>query len=335
MKAIVLTGFGGTENFDLREVENPLVKENEVLVKVKAIAFNPIDCQMRKGGTERKLIKSPILGRELSGETVAVGKNVARFKTGDKVAAYVGSLASNGAYAEWISIPEELIARIPDKLSYEEAAALPMVGMTALQCFKRMQVPKDKPVFISGGAGGVGTILIKLLLANGNHEIYTTAGNDDSINHLISIGLKEDTIIDYKQDDVIAALNLKVTNGTFEYVIDLVGGNMSEVCAELIAIYGTYADVTSLTTEKAREALFDKAIVIINIANYAHTFKKEKGSLNYYGNALRELFDKVDNMEITPSSVNVVGKMSVETVKIAHQLMEENKTKGKKLVMEI
>lgn len=333
MKAIVLKGFGGTENFELQEVENPFPKENEVLVKVKAAAFNPIDCQMRQGSRESKLMKSSILGRELAGVVAAIGKKVTQFKIGDRVAAYVGSLASNGTYAELISIPEELIARMPDQLSYEEAAALPMVGMTALQCFKRMQIPKQKPIFITGGAGGVGTILIKLLLANGNHHFYTTAGNDYSINHLVSLGVKKDNIINYKEHDVIAALKDKIATGTFEYTIDLVGAEMSEVCAELIAIYGTYADVTSLTTVKARETLFDKATTIINIANYAHTFKKEQGSLSYYGEALKALFNMMDHKEITPASVHVVGSMSVETVSTAHQLIDDNKAKAKKLVM--
>jgi len=290
---------------------------------------------MRQGAKESKLLKSLILGRELSGEVVQVGKNVAFAKTGENVTAYVGSLASNGTYAEFISVPQELLAKKPEKLTFEEASALPLVGMTALQCFKRVPIPKNKSIFISGGAGGVGTILIKLLLANGNHQIVTTAGNDDSINHLVSLGLNKKNIVNYKNENMISALKAKNIDGPFEYIIDLVGGKMSELCAELIGVYGTYIDVPFLTTGKAREILFGKATIIVNVANYAHALKKEEKSLSYYGTELKELFDKIEHNDITPTSIHVVGNLSVETVRKAHQLMEENQTKGKKLVMKI
>ncbi|WP_370030992.1 zinc-binding alcohol dehydrogenase family protein [Flavobacterium sp. 28YEA47A] len=333
MKAIILKGFGGVENFELTEIENPKVKEDEVLIKIKATAFNPIDYQMRQGATESKLLKSPILGRELSGEIVELGRNVNSFQIGDKISAYVGSLASNGTYTEFISVPSQLVAKNPSSLSFEQAASIPMVGMTALQCFNRISIPKEKPIFIAGGAGGVGTILIKLLLANENTNIYTTAGNNESIHHLKNLGLNANNIIDYKKDNIIDVLKKKNLN--FEYVIDLVGGKMSEICAELVDIFGTYVDVTFLSTEKAQEMLFDKATVIVNIANYAPSLKNGSEKLDYYGNSLQDLFDKIDKKIISPSDINVVGPLSVETVSKAHQLMENNQTNGKKLIMTV
>ncbi|WP_413512382.1 quinone oxidoreductase family protein [Myroides odoratus] len=331
MKAITLNNFGGVENFELQEFEQPKVNNEDVLIKIRATAFNPIDYQMRQGSTESKLLKSPILGRELSGEIVKLGKEVNFFSIGDKVSAYVGSLASNGTYAELISVPAKLVSKNPDKLSFEEAAAIPMVGMTALQGFNRVTIPKDKPIFLTGGAGGVGTILIKLLLANGNTNIYTTAGNKDSINHLKNIGISENNIINYKEEDLIEVLRNKV--GHFEYVIDLVGGKMSEIAAELVAVFGMYMDVTFLATEKAKEQLFDKATTILNIANYAPALKNSETRFEYYGNALRELFDKIEKDIISPTKINIVGKLSVETVQKAHLMMENNQTNGKKLIM--
>lgn len=331
MTAIVLNGFGGVENFEERDVDQPVIKEKEVLIKIMATAFNPIDYQMRRGSTESKLLKSTILGRELSGKIIKTGNNVSGFNIGDSVTAYVGSLASNGTYAESISAPQELLAINPEGLSFAEAAALPMVGMTALQCFKRVAIPTNKKIFITGGAGGVGTILIKLLLANGNHQIHTTAGNSESISHLTALGLKKESIINYNDTDICYVLG----EGNFDYVIDLVGGKMSEACARLVAVYGTYADVTFLATETAKEMLFDKATQIVNIANYAQTFAKREDRLSYYGKELKELFDKIENKEITPTSINVIGNLSVETVRKAHLLLEENKAFGKKLVMTI
>ena len=329
MKAIILKGFGGVENFEEMDVDQPHLKEKEVLIKIKATAFNPIDYQMRSGAAESKLLKSNILGRELSGEIKETGSKVIGFNIGDKVTAYVGSLASNGTYAELISVPQELLAINPQGLSFEEATALPMVGMTALQCFKRVSIPSGKKVFIAGGAGGVGTILIKLLMANGNHKIYTTAGNSESMNHLIALGVNKEHIINYNETDVCSVLE----ESEFDYVIDLVGGRMSEVCAKLVSVYGTYVDVTFLATGTAKELLFDKATQIVNIANYAQSLSKGEDKLSYYGRELKELFHKIENSEITPTSINVIGNLSVETVKKAHMLMEENKTSGKKIVM--
>ena len=110
---------------------------------------------------------------------------------------------------------------------------------------------------------------------------------------------------------------------------------MSEVCADLLEVYGTYVDVTFQSTGRAREMLFDKATTIVNIANYAHSFKQEEDPLRFYGQALKELFDKIETGEITPASTNVIGNFNVETVKRAHQLMEKNETKGKKLIMKM
>ncbi|MDA3613524.1 quinone oxidoreductase family protein [Polluticaenibacter yanchengensis] len=331
MKAIVLNEFGGVENFEEKEVDHPFVKDKEVLIRIKATAFNPIDYQMRRGAAESKLLKSNILGRELSGEIIKTGDKVSGFNIEDKVTAYVGSLASNGTYAELISVPQDLLAINPKGLSFEEATAIPMVGMTALQCFKRVKIPENKKIFIAGGAGGVGTILIKLLLANGNSQIYTTAGNSESINHLIALGLNNENIINYNEYDVCSVLE----ESDFDYVFDLVGGKMSDDCAKLVSVYGTYVDVTFLATETAKELLFDKATQIINIANYAQSFIKGEDKLSYYGKALKELFNRIEIGEITPTSIRLIGSLNVETVKKAHLLMEENKTFGKKLVMSI
>lgn len=333
MKAVILKGFGSVDNFELAEVDTPIVTSNDILVKIKATAFNPIDYQMRQGSTESKLLKSPILGRELSGIVSQIGEQVTGFAVGDNITAYVGSLASNGTYAEFISIPQQLVAKTPASLSFAQATALPMVGMTALQCFQRANIPKEKPIFINGGAGGVGTLLIKLLLANGNNELITTAGNEDSKTQLISLGLNPDNIINYHEPAFFEKIQSKGVNGKFEYCIDLVGGKMSEVCANLLQVHGVYVDVTFLATEQARETLFDKATTIINVANFAYSLTGNSNDTAFYGSALNEIFNKINDSIISPIDINIIGNLSVETVQKGHRMMERNETKGKKLVM--
>ncbi len=335
MKAIILKGFGGVEQFELKEIEQPQPRNNEVLIRIRATAFNPIDYQMRQGGPESKLLTSPVLGRELSGEVAALGKDVQSFKVGDRVSAYVGSMASNGTYAEYITVQEGLVAKNPALLNFEEATAIPLAGMTALQCFKRLNIPKEKPIFIAGGAGGVGTILIKLLLANGNKLLYTTAGNSESIAHLKSIGLDEERIFNYKNDNWVEGLRSQSGYADFEYAIDLVGSHMSESCAALLDVFGTYVDVTNLATVQAKDKLFSKAATIVNIANYAPALQAGAEKFRYYGKALKELFNQIENNVISASPIHVVGTFSVATVRKAHQLMEDNQANGRKLVMTI
>ncbi|MDF2193205.1 NADP-dependent oxidoreductase [Paraflavitalea sp. CAU 1676] len=335
MKAIILQQFGGTGNFELADYASPQPKPNEVLIRIRATAFNPIDYQMRQGLNESKLLRSPILGRELSGEIVELGPGVQSFAVGDKVAAYVASIASNGTYAELISVPVPLIAKIPAQLSFEQAAAIPLVGLTALQCVRRIDLARHPSIFISGGAGGVGTILIKLLLSQGHHNLYTTAGSSKSTNHLLQIGLAKSHIIDYTKIGWQETVKTQNNQNLFDIVIDLVGGTMSEISAGLVEVFGIYVNVTALETEKARELLFNKATTVIHVANYAMTLKNSTGALDYYGHSLRELFSKIEQEVISPTEIQVVGNLSVDTVQAAHHLMEANQTFGKKLVMTI
>jgi NADPH:quinone reductase-like Zn-dependent oxidoreductase len=333
MKAVVLRGFGSADQFTLTEVDKPEMLDDQVLVRIKATSFNPIDYQMRQGAAERKLLKSPILGRELAGVIEATGKGVTQYGAGDEVAAYVGGLASNGTYAEYISIPQSLIARKPASVSFAQAAALPMAGLTALQCVERLNLPEDSLVLVTGGAGGVGTMLIKLLLSRGMGRLFTTAGSGASKSHLVDLGLDEIRILDYREPAILQYLTEATAGRKFDCCIDLVGGTMSELCSQVIRVNGVFADVTFLTTGKAREQLFDKATTIVNIANYAYSLTGDPADTAYYGRKLHELFAWIGQQTIPAPPVAVVGALSAETVKAAHHMLENNMTAGKKLVM--
>jgi NADPH:quinone reductase-like Zn-dependent oxidoreductase len=132
MKAIVLNGFGDSSNFKLTELPTPTIKANEVLVQIKAAAFNPIDYQMRKGLRESRLMRSPVLGREFSGIVVATGPDASRFKTGDEVLALAGSMGSNGTYAEYIALNEQLLALKPVNISFEEGGSHSLIWLNSV-----------------------------------------------------------------------------------------------------------------------------------------------------------------------------------------------------------
>jgi NADPH:quinone reductase len=335
MKAIVLKGYGGIENFQMEDVDDPVLTEGTVKVRLKAAGFNPIDYQMRKGGSESKLLRSPILGREMSGIIVKVHDRDSKFKAGDEVYSYVSNLGSNGAYAEYIVLPEEIVSIKPKTLNFNEAASIPVAGLTAIQTVERLSPASNDSVFISGGAGGVGSMVIRLLLHKGITRIFTTAGNADSREKILSYGIADKSIIDYKERGVAERLISLNGNHKFDFCIDTVGDSMSEICAEVLKVNGVYADVTFLATDSARAKLFNKGTTVVNVSNYAYGIEGDREKMKYYHNKLDLLKQQLDNKSLPLTTVKNIGKLSVETVREAHVLLESNQSNGNKLVMEI
>lgn len=327
MKAIILN-----KNFRLEdaEIEKPGPKDHEVLIRIKASGFNPIDYQMIENELERKLIFSPILGREISGIIVEKGKEVHQFNIGDEVYCGSGSMGSNGSYAEYIAVPEAIVAFKPENISFEQAAAIPSAGLTALQTFKRLKLSTDDTILVTGAAGGVGSFVIKYLLAQHFPNIVATVGSEESRQILLEMGLKDHQVINYKEKNLVANL-LKANKGKhFDFGIDLVGNYMSEVTADVLKINGTYADVTALITKDAHETLFNKGTIIMNISNYSYTMNRD---YQYYKGSLEEISRFIENGTINPPHYKTIGNLSLETVLKAHSILKNNQTQGHKLVM--
>jgi len=329
MKAIVLQE---NREFRLEIVAIPKPEPNNIQVKIMASGFNPIDYQMTEDGSERKLIHSPILGREFAGVITAIGAEVTEFKIEDAVFCGSGSMGSNGTYAEYICVPAGIAVKKPQNISFEQAAGIPSAGLTALQSFKRMNASLTDSILITGGAGGVGNVFMKLLIAKGFTNFVVTAGNEESITSLVNLGVKPEQIIHYKKEDIYGkALSLN-GNQKFDIAVDLVGNNVAEIAAKLLKINGTFIDVTNFSTPESRGILFSRGATIHNISNYAYGVEKQ---YDYYKNGLTELSDLIENEIITTPNINVVGGLSKETVDKALTILRENKTSGRKLIMKI
>lgn len=332
MKAITLKAFGSSDNFELENLTVPKPKGDELLIRLKATAFNPIDYQMRLGKRESALMNSPVLGRELAGIVEEIGEEVKNFKPGDEIYAASGSSGSNGSYAQYMALTEKKAALKPKNLSFEQAAAIPSAGLTAWQSFNRLNIKTNQSIFITGGSGAVGSFLIKLLKSNNIDKIVTTAGNAASIKAIKSMGLADEQILDYKKPDLENRILDTNKQQLFDFVVDIVGGESAEIAASVLKVNGTYADITFLGTQKTREILFDKGASILNISNYSFTLNN---NLKWYGETLNELKNLIESNKLDTPAINIIGTLSIKTVQQAHELMERNLTQGKKLVMTI
>lgn len=215
MKVAILTHYdkNGT-NLEIRDVPLPVLEDDEVLVRVKAAAVNPLDNMIIHG--EVKLIvpyKMPlIMGNEFSGIVEKTGKNTTRFKVGDKVYGRM-PLKKIGAFAQYAAIEESALSLMPDYLSFEEAASIPLTALTAMQAFEIMQVKSGESIFISGGTGSLGAMAIPIAKSLGLH-VYTN-GSKENEERVRKLGAER--FIDYKKENYVDVL----TN--VDHVLDTLG----------------------------------------------------------------------------------------------------------------
>jgi len=199
MKAFIVNRYGKKEKLQLTEIAEPIAKENDVLIQIHAAGVNLLDSKIKSG--EFKMIlpyKAPFtLGHDVSGVVTKVGSDVSKFKAGDQVYARPADLRI-GTFAEFISIDQNDVAIKPKNLSMEEAASIPLVGLTAWQALiEKANLRKGQKVFVQAGSGGVGTIAIQLAKNLGATVATTTsAANVDLVK-----SLGADIAIDYKKDD--------------------------------------------------------------------------------------------------------------------------------------
>jgi NADPH:quinone reductase-like Zn-dependent oxidoreductase len=205
MKAMVLTRYGSVDAFELQHVAKPVPKDHQVLVKVQATALNAADHHLMMGALLVRLTnglfrpKYPILGADVAGRVEAVGQQVSRFKVGDEVFGDFSS-AGLGGLAEYACVPEEALVHKPLKLSFEQAAAVPMAAVTALQGLRDQgKLQAGQSVLINGASGGVGTFAVQIAKALG--ASVTAVCSSSKLAQALELGADE--VLDYTQHDII------------------------------------------------------------------------------------------------------------------------------------
>ncbi|MEH6858232.1 NAD(P)-dependent alcohol dehydrogenase [Priestia megaterium] len=244
MKAMVCTKYGKPDVLQLQEVEKPIPKENEILIKIYATTVTSGDCRVRSFNSPpllwlpmrivlglRKPRKS-ILGVELAGEVEDVGKNVTRFKKGDQLFAMTGM--KFGGYAEYICLPEKgTIAVKPENVTYEEAASISFGGTTALHFFRKGTIQTGQKVLIYGASGAVGTAAVQLASYYGAEVTGVCSAKNSEL--VKSLGA--DLVIDYQNEDFTEKQE------RYDLIFDAVGKITKNQCKEALALNGRFVSV--------------------------------------------------------------------------------------------
>ncbi len=244
MKAIVHTKYGPPDELQLKEVEKPVPKDNEVLIRIHATTVTTSDCNVRNFTFVPKLFLLParlfvfgvfrprinILGIDLAGEIEAVGKDVKRFKKGDRV--FGSPEPAFGAHAEYICIPENgSLTKKPANTTWEEAASVPLAGYTALYFIRDLgKIQAGQKVLINGASGGIGTFAVQLAKYYGAE----VTGVCSTTNLELVKSLGADKVIDYTKEDFTKS------GETYDVIFDVVGKTSFSRCKSLLKIHGVY-----------------------------------------------------------------------------------------------
>lgn len=320
MKAIITDKPGGADQLKIGEREKPVCGENEILVKVKATALNRADILQREGKYPPPAGASDILGLELAGIVEETGSRVFRWKSGDRVF----GLIPGGGYAEYAVIHENMAMEIPTKVTFEQAAAIPEVFLTAFQAL--VWLGKLKPaevVLIHAGASGVGTAAIQLAREIGAKIIITSSKEK----HKICKDLGADLVIDYKtqnfKDEVLKFTN----NYGADVIIDFIGGKYFKDNVESLTRDGRLVLLATLSGGKVEE--FDMRQIFVKRLKIIGSTLRSR-SLDYQIKLTKEFkdfaYDKIKRGIVKPVIDEV---FDWKYVKHAHRKMEENKNSGK------
>ncbi|WP_077624885.1 NADP-dependent oxidoreductase [Sediminibacillus massiliensis] len=305
MKAIVIENYGSAEELVEKEVPMPELNDKQVLVELHATSINPIDWKLREGYLKEMLpFEFPIiLGWDAAGIVKDVGADVSDFQIGDRVFARPATTAK-GTYAEYTAVDEDLLAHIPENITFEEAAAVPLAGLTAWQCLVDFaEIKEGDKVLVQAGSGGVGSFAIQIAKSFGAYVASTASGkNEDFLNQ---IGV--DHFINYKEENFEEVLE------DYDIVLDTMGGEIMERSFQVLKKGGKLVSIIDQPDEQKAQ---EKGI------------KAGSFWLNPNGRQLAELADLLNRGQVI-STVGHTYPFSAEGLREAHQLSETHHARGK------
>ena len=330
MKAFILGRYGGNDGVRAGEMPDPEMHDDDVLVQIHAASVNPVDLKIRDGKLKFVLpYRLPlVLGNDLAGVVVRVGSGVRRFKPGDEVYARPDK-DRIGAFAEFISIREDAVANKPKQLTMEEAASIPLVGLTAWQALiERANLQRGQKVLIHAGSGGVGTFAIQLAKHVG--ALVATTTSTANVEWVKRLGA--DIVIDYKKDDFETVLR------EYDVVLDTQGGETLEKSLRVLRPGGKLISISGPPDPAFAKEIGATWIIglAMRLMSYRIRSSAKRRHVNYSflfmrpsGDQLREIGSLIDSGAIRP----VVDRVfPFESTKEALTYVEKGRAKGKVIV---
>jgi NADPH:quinone reductase-like Zn-dependent oxidoreductase len=330
MKAFIVDRYGSSDNVRAAEMPDPEVRENDVLVQVHAAGVNLLDSKIRNGEFKQILpYRLPvILGNDVAGVVVRAGSRVRRFKPADEVYARPGK-DRMGAFAEFISIREDDLALKPEQLTMEEAASIPLVGLTAWQALiERGDLEKGQKVLIHAGSGGVGTLAIQLAKHVGATVATTTsAANADLVKRLGA-----DVVIDYRKDDFEKRLD------GYDVVLNSLGNETLKKSLRVLKPGGKLISISGPPDPDFAREIGSPWILkpVMRVLSYRIRRAAKRRHVSYSflfmranGDQLREITALIDSQVVHPVMDRV---FPFESTREAMAYLEKGRAKGKVVV---
>jgi len=317
MKAWVMTAAGGPDVLQLKDIDRPVAGNGEVLIRVLASGFNPLDAKIR-AGLAKVAPESGILGCDVCGVIEAVGPGVTSFNAGDRVFGMAGGVkGTQGSLAEYLVADAALLAVAPKSLSDEQAAAVPLVALTADEALRRLHTQSGETVYISGASGGVGQMALQLAV-NAGCKVTGSAGTAQRVEQIKAFGAEG--ILHSEAADLIAQ------GRTFAKVLDTHGGESLQIALQLAAVNGQAATINARAqydlTQAHSKALTLHAIFVVLPLIYGN-------GRAIFGQRLQDIAQQLDSGKLKPLETDVFPMSDVQKV---HRQYEEKGLKNK-LVM--
>ena len=312
MKAVIINQFGPPEVLKNVTMERPIPKDDEVLIRIKFAGINPVDTKVRAGTNARaKTLKLPaILGWDVSGAIESVGKNVSQFKKDDGVFGCIGFPGLGKTYAEFAVADPKLLTKKPSNVSFEEAAAVPLAGITAYQAInEHLKIIKGQKVLIQAAAGGVGHLAVQFAKLNGAFVAGTASENNEAF--LKQIGV--DQFINYKKEKFEEIFK----NG--DAVLDAMGGDVLYRSFLCVKTGGKVVCLPSSTKNdpKAIELAKQKEVELI------------WPMMHPDGEQMRQIASLMEQKKLI---VKIDKVFNLEEIAEAHKAIESHSTDGKIII---
>ena len=274
MKAIAIARFGGLTELKEYDLPKPEPAADEVLIRVRAAGVGIWDSKQRTGAFLAEMAEFPlILGEQCAGDIERVGSNVSTLHENDAVYAYF--VAKHGSYAQYVAVKAADVARKPAGLSYLEAAAVPVVGITAHQAIiDELKLEPNEWIFVAGGAGGVGSFAVQIANALGARVIASALAEDFA--YLESLGVARANLIDHTQSDVVAAVRSITDGNGADAALDATGGEKWKTTIQAVKDGGRLAQLSG------QPVTTDRKVTVSNVLSKPSSKRLD---------ILREMFD--------------------------------------------